>query len=72
MKIYKLIRHRDPSGVSGLGEVAEAVEFTNGKVVVGWKIKMDVPSLVVYDCLDHAIAIHGHNGDTEFVKVTHG
>lgn len=67
MRIYMLYRHEDPSGVSGTGNVAEAVEFKNGRVAVSWLIG-SVKSVTVYESIEDAIAIHGHDGATQFVK----
>lgn len=68
-KLYKLVRHKDVSGVSGTGLVAWATEYPNGWCTVAWEINSKCPSVVVYQSLAHAIAIHGHSGSTEFVEV---
>lgn len=59
---YDLIRHADPSGVSGTGRVAEVAEFEDGTTVLRWL--SGTPSTVVYDSLEHAVMIHGHGGST--------
>jgi hypothetical protein len=59
---FRLIRHRDVSGVSGTGPVAEGVEFTDGAVAVRWY--GDYPTTTVWDSIDSVIAIHGHGGAT--------
>lgn len=64
MKIYRLIRTEDVTGISGSGYIADVVEFDNGKVVVSWR--GDVTSIAVYDSLEMAERIHGHNGKTVF------
>ena len=66
MKVFHVIRKVDVSGVSGVGKVAEAVMFENGKVVLGWS--SNVKSVEVFDNLGNAIHIHGHGGATEFVE----
>ena len=65
MKIFKLFRKKDISGVSGTGWIAEGVEFSNGKVVISWLGKLSATN--VYDTIENAIAIHGHEGNTLFV-----
>lgn len=67
MKTFRLVRSEDVSGVSGTGVVAEGIEFSNGKCVIGWL--SSVASIVVYDSLEQVIQIHGHEGRTvvEFV-----
>jgi len=57
-----LLRHRDVSGVSGTGSVAEVVQLGNGKLVVGWLGRH--PSVTVWDDLASIVAVHGHNGAT--------
>ena len=56
------MRIADSSGVSGLGEVAEGVEFTSGKAVLSWITKLR--SVAIYDSMEELVAIHGHEGDT--------
>ncbi len=65
MRLYELVRDEDVSGVSGVGEVAEVVEFSNGKVVVAWRPETaGVPNVIVYDSLEDVEKIHGHGGRT--------
>ena len=67
MKLFRLVRHVDIGGVSGIGLVAEGVEFSNGKCSLAWTAKYQ--SVAVYDSLDDLIAIHGHDGKTSLVIV---
>lgn len=64
-KWYDLIRHHDPSKVSGTGRVAEIAEFEDGTTVLRWL--SGTPSTTVYDSLEHVVRIHGHGGSTEVV-----
>lgn len=67
MKLFTLQRTEDVSGVSGTGTVAEGVEFSDGTVVIRWSVP-DLPkSTVVWDSLDSALEIHGHDGRTSVV-----
>lgn len=66
MKIYRLMRRADVTGVSGAGIVAYAVEFPNGKVVVAWHAEARPKSIAVYDAMDEAIQVHTHGGASEF------
>lgn len=60
---FVLQRSEDVSGVSGTGQVAEGVEFSNGVCVVSWKGVH--PSTVVYhQGIQDVIAVHGHEGRT--------
>lgn len=62
---FYLRRSRDPSGVSGIGIVADGVEFPSGKCAINWRGSW--PSVAVYDSMKHVLAVHGHGGDTEAV-----
>jgi hypothetical protein len=59
---FELVRHADPSGVSGPGIVADGVEFADGTVVMRWTCSR--PATSVWASLDDLITIHGHNGRT--------
>lgn len=63
---FVLQRSRDISGVSGIGIVADGVEFPDGVVVMRWR--GGTPSTVVQDHGISAVeAIHGHDGHTRIV-----
>lgn len=65
MRLFHLERHQDPSGVSGLGRVAEGVIFGDGQVVLQWLGAYR--TVGIYPSLEVVEAIHGHGGDTEIV-----
>jgi hypothetical protein len=66
VRTFKLHRKQDVSGISGEGNVADAVEFAGGKVVVSW---LKPPyGLSIHDSLEAAINAHGHRGKTEFLQ----
>lgn len=65
MKRFQLVRHHDVSGVSGTGVVADGVKFVDGVCVIRWRGLRK--STVVWDRIEDAMAIHGHNGAT-YVK----
>ncbi|WP_427888502.1 hypothetical protein ACQHIV_34820 [Kribbella sp. GL6] len=53
----------DVSGISGTGDVAEGIEWSDGTVALRWRGKW--ATTVVWDYgLDALIAVHGHNGKT--------
>lgn len=60
--LFHLIRTEDVTGVSGTGVVAEGVQFTDGTVVLRWR--GESPSTVVWDNLESAMKVHGHDGKT--------
>lgn len=69
MRTFKLVRREDFSGVSGTGEVAEGVEFNNGKCVMCWDTLTS--SIAIYENVHDLVAIHGHEGRT-FVQFDNG
>lgn len=60
---FDLFRHRDISGVSGTGPVAEGVQFSDGTVALRWP-GAD-PSTAVWPSVESVLKIHGHSGATE-------
>ena len=62
MRNFWLERTKDDTGISGLGVVAEGVQFTNGKCAISWLTNLT--STTIYDDIETVEKIHGHNGDT--------
>jgi hypothetical protein len=65
MKMFTLHRQTDPHGMSGTGEVAEGVEFSDGTVALRWR--GEHASTVFWASIHDALAIHGHDGTTTVV-----
>jgi hypothetical protein len=61
----RLRRHVDVSHVSGIGDVAEFCEFSDGTVAVHWF--GEHPSTAVWGDIRDIEFIHGHGGMTELV-----
>lgn len=61
---FILVRNKDTTGVSGTGVVAEGIVFTNGMTVILWLRKPF--AMGIYQTLNDVIAVHGHEGATEF------
>ncbi|MEU8224929.1 hypothetical protein [Kribbella sp. NPDC048915] len=60
---FELVRHRDVSGVSGTGVVAEGIEWSDGTVALRWG--GHYPTTTVWqDGISALLAVHGHNGAT--------
>jgi hypothetical protein len=59
---FQLVRLEDPGGISGVGVVADGVEFADGTAVLRWTT--DHRSTAIYDSVDTLLAIHGHAGLT--------
>ena len=65
MKLFWLKRSKDISGVSGVGIVAEGVQFHDGQCVISWFGQLH--SINVYPDVETLVRIHGHEGTTEVV-----
>jgi hypothetical protein len=65
LRVFQLLRDEDPSGVSGVGQVAVGVVFPSGKVVLEWLGSHN--TLGIYDDLKRVEHIHGHGGKTRIV-----
>lgn len=64
-RLFTLVRTEDVSGTSGLGVVAEGVQFSNGVCAVHWISQLGVVS--VYDNVYTIEQVHGHEGRTKVV-----
>lgn len=67
MRRFYLERQEDESGVSGIGKVAEGVEFENARCVVQWLSHK--PTITIFDNIKHLKDLHGHGGKTVVVWV---
>lgn len=65
MRRFVLQRDEDETGVSGIGVVAEGVQFSDGRVVLRWFGEHS--SIVVWNSVEDVLAVHGHNGRTRVV-----
>lgn len=65
MRRFNLERSEDVSGSSGIGIVAQGVEFDNGKCSMSWIQKYT--SIGVYTSILELEYIHGHEGRTKVV-----
>lgn len=66
---FVLDRRVDETGVSGAGVVAEGIQFSSGKVVLGWCTKKGPNSLTFWDSIDEVLMVHGHDGKTSILWV---
>ncbi len=64
-RLFVLQRTEDVSGTSGVGVVAEGVEFSNGTCVLHWLSQMQ--SIEICDNMHVVEQIHGHEGRTKVV-----
>lgn len=62
-KRFRLLRDDDETGVSGTGEVAQGVLFSDGWFALHW-IREPARMTTVYNDLDRMIQVHGHGGKT--------
>ena len=66
MRMFRLVREVDETGISGTGVVAEGIEFSDGRVALRWQTG-DHNSTVIWDSIESVRAIHGHGGLTQVV-----
>jgi hypothetical protein len=64
-RMFVLRRSTDVTGVSGTGDVADGVQFPDGRVAMRWR--GDLASTAEYDSIAIVEAIHGHAGATQVV-----
>lgn len=62
---FRLWRHEDVSGVSGVGVVAHGVQWPDGTVAVRWATPELPPSTAVWEGIEAVERVHGHGGKTE-------
>ncbi|MEV5964028.1 hypothetical protein AB0L70_19825 [Kribbella sp. NPDC051952] len=63
-RLFRLVRHTDPSGVRGTGTLAEGVEWSDGAVALRWRGPW--PSTSTWDGgIDAVLAAHGTGGRTQ-------
>jgi hypothetical protein len=65
MRKFHLARTEDVNGVSGVGVVAEGVEFTNGMCALTWF--SPYPCVNVYANAKVVVQVHSHEGRTNLV-----
>jgi len=64
---FTLVRHADPSGVSGTGIVAEGVEFSSGMVALNWAGYLS--SMAFYFSMSDLLRVHGHEGASDIIWI---
>ena len=64
-RLFTLVRTEDVSGTSGVGVVAEGVEFSDGTCVLHWISQLH--SIEICANLHVVEQIHGHEGRTKVV-----
>lgn len=64
---FVLDRKEDETGVSGVGVVAEGVQFSTGWVALTWLTELR--SMSFYDSIYSVEKIHGHDGKTQIVWI---
>lgn len=68
-RLFVLQRHIDVSGFSGVGTVAEGVQWSDGTVSLRWR--GDLPSVTFWQVGIAAIeGVHGHGGATEVLFIS--
>jgi hypothetical protein len=56
MRVFKLVRGKDVSGVSGIGHVLDGITFDDGTTIVWWRGQRS--SISVFKSYEDFLAIH--------------
>ena len=69
LRRFFVLRHRDPSGIAGLGRIVEGVIFPCGKTVLKWRLPTS--SLVIFENFTefHEIYLKAHPTANELIFV---
>lgn len=67
MRRFKLVRDEDISGVSGVGHVADGVQFPDGTCAYRWATGTATTNVAA--SVEDVEAIHGHGGATRLVWI---
>lgn len=59
---FYVVRHRDPSGISGTGFVAQGTQWSDGGCAVYWP--SETPCTQVWSSVEDFLKVHGHEGET--------
>ena len=63
-RLFDLVRYHDPSGVSGMGIVAQGMQTRDGAVSLRWCVPGMPSTWGLFDSVEDLIQLHGHNGLT--------
>lgn len=69
MRLFLLVRREDVSGVSGVGVVAEGIEFANGTCIMLWR--RQPYNMGIYRSSNALLETHGHDGRTSIKWMDH-
>ena len=64
MRRFHVLRKEDVSGVSGVGYVAEGIQFTNKQIIIHWIANPELSSIAIYENINNFLKIHGHENKT--------
>lgn len=67
MRRFVLVREEDVSGVSGVGIVAEGIEFSEGTVAMKWLTPY--ATIEIAQNIKDVEHVHGHDGRTVVVWI---
>ena len=67
MRRLELHRDIDITGISGVGTVAEGVQFSDGTCAIRWVGTRS--STVIWSSVADLLSVHGHNGATRIIWV---
>ncbi|ATL72550.1 hypothetical protein CRH09_39660 (plasmid) [Nocardia terpenica] len=69
VRVFVLYRTKDLTGYSGVGIVANGVEWPDGRATIRWCVPGKPSSTTDFDSVPDLIDIHGHDGATHVLYV---
>jgi len=69
MRRFNLIRTIDYNGNSGIGIVAEGIEFSDGIIAMHWKVENKPVTTTIFDKIEDVMFLHNHE-ETDYVGGT--
>lgn len=60
LRVFRLNRIKDMSGVSGTGVVAYGTVYPSGKVTLAWCVEGRPASVAIYDDFEAMLEVHVH------------
>ncbi|MEV6341233.1 hypothetical protein AB0M12_41750 [Nocardia vinacea] len=69
VRVFVLYRIEDVTGYSGIGVVANGIEWPDGRATIRWCVPEKPQSTTDFDSMQDLVDIHGHDGATHVVYV---
>ena len=64
LRLFRLVRDEDETGISGTGPVCAGVMLPSGRCALEWIVGEQPGSIAIYNNVDAMLQVHGHGGKT--------